>query len=153
MRILLIIMLLISLMISDNIVAQQKGKATFYADRFHGRKTASGIPYHRDSLTCAHRTYPFGTILEVTNPSNGRKVIVEVTDRGPFARGKIIDLSHAAAHKLGIARKGIATVEIAEWEFIEHLPLHIDFRKLKLLPASYIPERYMHIYKTTESNH
>lgn len=97
------------------VLAQQKGGASYYADKFHGRKTSSGIPYHRDSLTCAHKTYPFGTILEVVNPKNGKKVLVEVTDRGPYSRNKIIDLSYAAAKQLDIIHQGVTTVELSEW--------------------------------------
>ena len=88
----------------------QKGKASFYAKKFHGRKTASGERLHLDSLTCAHRTYPFGTKLKVYNPANGRSVVVKVTDRGPFVRGRIIDLSWRAAKELGIISQGVATV-------------------------------------------
>ncbi|MBF0965366.1 MAG: septal ring lytic transglycosylase RlpA family protein, partial [Alloprevotella sp.] len=77
--------------------AQQKGKATFYSKRATGARTASGERLHHDSLTCAHRTYPFGTLLKVTNLNNGNTVVVRVTDRGPFAKGRIIDLSYAAA--------------------------------------------------------
>ena len=88
----------------------QKGKASFYAKRFHGRKTASGERLHPDSLTCAHRSYPFGTQLMVYNPANGRSVNVRVTDRGPYVRGRIIDLSWRAAKELGIIGQGIATV-------------------------------------------
>ena len=89
---------------------QQKGKASFYAKKFHGRKTASGERLHPDSLTCAPRTYPFGTKLRVYNPANGRSVVVKVTDRGPFVRGRIIDLSWRAAKELGIISQGVATV-------------------------------------------
>ena len=81
---------------------QQRGKASFYSKKFFGRKTASGERLHPDSLTCAHRSYPFGTKLMVYNPANGRSVIVKVTDRGPFVRGRIIDLSWRAAKELGI---------------------------------------------------
>ena len=70
--------------------AQQKGKATFYSKRATGARTASGERLHHDSLTCAHRTYPFGTLLKVTNLNNGNTVVVRVTDRGPFAKGRII---------------------------------------------------------------
>ena len=70
----------------------QQGKASYYAQSFHGRLTASGERLHRDSLTCAHRYYPFGTLLKVYNPANGRSVLVRVTDRGPYVRGRIIDL-------------------------------------------------------------
>ena len=88
----------------------QHGKASFYARNFHGRKTASGERMHPDSLTCAHRTYPFGTMLRVYNPANGRSVIVRVTDRGPYVRGRIIDLSWRAAKELDILSSGVAMV-------------------------------------------
>lgn len=71
----------------------QKVKASYYANKFHGRKTASGALYHKDSLTCAHKTLPFGTILKVRNPRNDKEVYVKVTDRGPFIKGRTIDLS------------------------------------------------------------
>lgn len=90
----------------------QRGKATYYSKRATGARTSSGERIHHDSLTCAHRTYPFGTKLKVTNPSNGKSVIVKVTDRGPFARGRIIDLSWRAAKELGILSKGVALVEV-----------------------------------------
>lgn len=94
---------------------QQKGKASFYAQKFHGRKTASGERLHKDSLTCAHRTYPFGTKLKVYNPANGRSVVVRVTDRGPYVRGRIIDLSWRAAKELGIISQGVATVFVQKY--------------------------------------
>lgn len=95
-----------------NSQTKQKGKASFYAKKFTGRKTASGERLHHDSLTCAHRTYPFGTLLRVTNPANGKQVVVKVTDRGPFVRGRIIDLSMRAARELGIIAQGIAQVVV-----------------------------------------
>ena len=90
----------------------QKGKATFYSKRATGARTANGERLHHDSLTCAHRTYPFGTLLRVKNPANGKEVVVRVTDRGPFVRGRIIDLSWRAAKELGIIAQGVAMVEI-----------------------------------------
>lgn len=96
----------------------QKGKASFYARSFTGRKTASGERLHSDSLTCAHRTYPFGTKLKVYNPANGRSVIVRVTDRGPFVRGRIIDLSWRAAKELDIISKGVAVVTVQKYSTI-----------------------------------
>ena len=96
----------------------QKGKASFYAQKFHGRKTASGERLHRDSLTCAHLTYPFGTKLKVYNPANGRSVVVRVTDRGPYVRGRIIDLSWRAAKELGIISQGVATVFVQKYSDI-----------------------------------
>ena len=98
--------------------ALQKGKASFYAKSFNGRKTASGERLHPDSLTCAHRTYPFGTKLKVYNPANGRSVIVRVTDRGPFVRGRIIDLSWRAAKELDIISKGVAMVVVQKYSTI-----------------------------------
>ena len=89
---------------------RQKGKATFYSKRATGARTSSGERLHHDSLTCAHRTYPFGTLLRVVNERNGKEVVVRVTDRGPFGRGMIIDLSYAAAKQLGILNQGVAMV-------------------------------------------
>lgn len=102
----------------------QSGKASFYARSFSGRRTASGERLHPDSLTCAHRSYPFGTRLKVYNPANGRSVIVRVTDRGPFVRGRIIDLSWRAAKELDIISKGVAmvTVQKASDVIIPFLP-------------------------------
>lgn len=87
------------------------GNATYYGNRWHGRRTSSGEVYHKDSMTCAHRTLPFGTLLRVTNPKNGKEVVVKVTDRGPFRRGAIIDLSMAAAKEIDMVRDGITYVE------------------------------------------
>ena len=70
---------------------------------------------HHDSLTCAHRTYPFGTLLKVTNLNNGKTVVVRVTDRGPFAKGRIIDLSYAAAKQLDMLFAGVATVTVERY--------------------------------------
>ena len=88
------------------------GKASFYSKRSTGSRTASGERLHHDSLTCAHRTYPFGTRLKVTHQGNGKSVIVRVTDRGPFVRGRIIDLSWGAARELGMLSQGIAQVTV-----------------------------------------
>lgn len=77
-----------------------------------GARTSSGERIHHDSLTCAHKTYDFGTMLRVTNPENGKEVIVKVTDRGPHVRGRIIDLSWGAAKALGILSKGVAIVVV-----------------------------------------
>ncbi len=88
----------------------QKGKATFYSRKATGARTANGELLHHDSLTCAHRTFPFGTMLMVYNPANGKKVTVRVTDRGPYIKGRIIDLSWRAAKELGIINQGVAMV-------------------------------------------
>jgi len=94
--------------------AQQTGFATFYGTKFNNRKTASGEIYRKDSMVCAHRTYPFGTLLKVKNPANNKEVIVRVIDRGPFTRKRIIDLSHAAAKELDMVRQGVIHVEVSE---------------------------------------
>ena len=78
-------------------------------------------------MTCAHRTLPFGTRLRVKNPANGREVIVRVNDRGPFVRGRIVDLSRAAAHKLGIIAQGIAVVEVERLNEKKTKPKTIPF--------------------------
>lgn len=90
----------------------QSGKASFYAKRATGSRTANGERLHHDSLTCAHRSYPFGTLLRVTNVLNNKQVIVRVNDRGPFRRGRIIDLSWGAAKEIGMIASGIVPVTV-----------------------------------------
>lgn len=130
----------------------QKGKASFYSRRFTGARTSSGEHLNNDSMTCAHRTYPFGTRLKVTNPSNGKTVVVRVNDRGPFVKGRVIDLSWAAAKALDIIAQGVAMVyvepfndailppfkpddtaiELPEWDFgivDDGLPIPDEWRK------------------------
>ena len=88
-----ILVLALSMTVCLAVMAQtQRGKASYYSKRATGARTSSGERLHHDSLTCAHRTYPFGTLLRVTNENNGKEVIVRVTDRGPRGRGRIIDL-------------------------------------------------------------
>ena len=88
------------------------GTASFYGRRFHGRRTANGERFDMNALTAAHRTLPFGSMVRVTNPSNGRSVTVRINDRGPFSRGRVIDVSRAAAKELGLIRRGHAAVEL-----------------------------------------
>lgn len=88
----------------------QVGTASYYARKFHGRRTASGKRYDENSLTAAHRTLPFGTQLRVTNLKNLRSVIVTVTDRGPMNRKRVIDLSRRAARLLDFMKEGTARV-------------------------------------------
>ena len=92
---------------------REKGKASYYADKFDGRKTASGEIFRQNKLTAAHRTLPFGTMVTVKNPANGKTVTVRVNDRGPFVSGRIIDLSRAAANAIDIVKQGVASVEIS----------------------------------------
>lgn len=98
--------------------AQQRGKASYYSRRANGARTSSGIRLNNDSLVCAHKTHPFGTKLLVKNPANGKEVVVTVIDRGPHIRGRIIDLSHEAARRLGILAAGVAMVEVEEYDDI-----------------------------------
>ncbi|MBD3370123.1 septal ring lytic transglycosylase RlpA family protein [Candidatus Fermentibacteria bacterium] len=89
---------------------RQRGVASYYGEAFHGRKTANGEVFDMHALTCAHRTLPFGTMVEVTNLDNGNRVTVRVNDRGPYVSGRIIDLTVKAARELGMIDSGIAKV-------------------------------------------
>lgn len=92
-----------------------RGNASYYSDKLHGRRMANGERYDRDDMTCAHLKFPFGTLLKVRNPLNDKTVIVRVTDRGPYSKRFIIDLSRAAAAKLGIIAAGFSQVEITPY--------------------------------------
>ena len=96
----------------DSTAFRQQGTASWYGTKFHGRKTSSGEPYDMFSMTAAHKTLPLPTWLEVVNNDNQRRIIVKVNDRGPFVDDRIIDLSYAAAAKLGIIATGTADVTI-----------------------------------------
>ena len=91
-------------------VVLEQGRASWYGLAFHGRKTANGEKFDMNAMTAAHPTLPFGTRVLVRNPSNGRSVIVRINDRGPYAGGRIIDLSFAAARAIGIVAFGTKTV-------------------------------------------
>lgn len=91
---------------------QINGIASWYGPGFHGRRSASGERYNQNAMTAAHRTLPFGTRVQVTNLNNGRSVVVRINDRGPFVRGRVIDLSAAAARVLGVMHSGIAPVQL-----------------------------------------
>lgn len=95
----------------------QEGLASYYSAEFHGRKTSSGEIFDKDALTAAHRTFPFGTILLVTNQKNGKQVEVKVNDRGPVKPERIIDLSYGAAKEIDLVRDGLVRVriEVLEW--------------------------------------
>jgi len=90
----------------------QRGKASYYTKKWTGRKTANGEKLHHDSMTCAHKTYPFGTLLRVVNTLNDKSVVVRVTDRGPYRRGRIVDLSWGAAKAIGMLQRGIVPVTV-----------------------------------------
>jgi rare lipoprotein A len=88
----------------------EQGIASWYGDPFHGRRTASGEVYDMDAMTAAHRTLPFGTVVQVVNLDNGHTVQVRVNDRGPYVNGRVIDLSRRAARELEIVGPGTARV-------------------------------------------
>jgi rare lipoprotein A len=90
----------------------QKGKASFYASHFNGRRTSNGERVDSRAFEAAHRTLPFNTMVEITNLANNRSVIVRINDRGPFSKGRIMDVTHAAAKALGMIRQGVASVKI-----------------------------------------
>ncbi len=89
-----------------------EGIASWYGPGFHGRRTASGEIYNMYAYTAAHRTLPLGTYVRVINLENGKSVVVRINDRGPFKKGRIIDLSYAAAKKIGMLEKGTARVRL-----------------------------------------
>ena len=89
------------------------GEASWYGPGFYGNRTASGEIYRPGTMTAAHRTLPFGTLVEVTNPSSGKSVTVRINDRGPFHGNRVIDVSRAAASQLGLIRRGHGTVPLA----------------------------------------
>jgi rare lipoprotein A len=105
----------------------ERGIASWYGPKFHGRKTSSGEPYDMHQMTAAHKTLPLPTYARVTNLENGRSAIVKINDRGPFVGNRIIDLSYAAAKKLGVDKQGLARVEVASIDPRDHggkLPSH-----------------------------
>lgn len=103
----------------DKHTKAQIGHASYYASCMSGRKTASGEVCSLDHYTAAHRTLPFGTMLRVTMLQNNKSVIVRINDRGPYGRGRIVDLSLAAAKKIGLVRPGIAKVKIEKLEILQ----------------------------------
>lgn len=112
---------------------QEEGLASYYHERFHGRKSSSGRIHDKNELVAAHRTYPFGTFLRVTNLDNMKSVVVCVTDRGPHRKSRIIDVSSSAADLLGFRKKGLARVRL------EVVPGPTDLRWLDLLCPPFPP--------------
>lgn len=94
----------------------QQGKASFYARMHHGQRTANGERHDQQAMVAAHRSLPFGTLVRVTNLQNQKQVIVRINDRGPFVRGRIIDLSRAAAERIGMIDNGTVRVRIETLE-------------------------------------
>lgn len=126
-RLVHIFLILFAIQSTEKMWSQEEGLASYYHNRFHGRKSSSGRIHDQDELVAAHRTLPFGTFLRVTNLSNMKTVIVCVTDRGPRRRGRIIDVSSRAAEILDFKKKGITRVRI------EVVPGKFDLRILDLV--------------------
>jgi len=103
--------------VSGKVLKTEVGVASYYGKKFHGKKTASGEIFDMYKLTAASRDYPLNTIVRVTNLRNGKSIIVKINDRGPFVKGRIIDLSYGAAKKLGFVLEGTTTVklEVLKW--------------------------------------
>lgn len=97
----------------DAVMFHQRGLASWYGPHHAGRKTASGTRFNPRELTAAHKTLPLGSLISVTNLANGRQLIVRVTDRGPHIGSRVLDLSQAAAERLGFLALGVVPVEIA----------------------------------------
>jgi rare lipoprotein A len=110
MRILFILVIIALTSCSKKII--ETGKASYYADKFVGRPTASGETFSQKKRTAAHPTLPFGTKVKVTNLTTGKTVKVRINDRGPFVAGRIIDLSRKAASKIGMLESGVASVKL-----------------------------------------
>lgn len=106
--------IILSIMFSNALLAQETGTASYYANKFEGRKTASGEIFHQDSLTAAHKTLPMGTYVSVTNLANDSTVVVKINDRLPKSSKRTIDLSRSAAEQLDFIRKGLTQVVIVE---------------------------------------
>lgn len=118
-KIVIFLTLLVTLLFTTNVMAKTKvnqhstrGEASYYAGFHHGKKTASGERFNMHSLTAAHRTLPLGSKIKVTNLNNGKEVVVRVNDRGPYAKGRVIDVSLGAAKKLDMIKTGTTKVSI-----------------------------------------
>lgn len=105
---------LLGLLLSFNVIADAavEGIAAYYSDVFQGKKTASGELYDKNALTAAHKTLPFGTRVKVTHQDNGKSVTVVINDRGPYTKGRILDLSRAAAEQIDMVKQGLAPVRM-----------------------------------------
>ena len=97
-----------------NYTDQGKWTASWYGPRFHGKLTANGEIYDQMAFTAAHKSLKFGTLLKITNPQNQKSVIVRINDRGPYIRGRQLDLSKAAALQIGLYQKGVQKVEVEQ---------------------------------------
>ena len=109
----------------------QTGMASWYGTKFHGRRTSSGEPYDMWAMTAAHPVLPLPTYVEVTHLETGKQIVVKVNDRGPFLHNRIIDLSYAAAHKIGIADKGVGRVRVRALDASGHAPSPVPTKSVE----------------------
>ncbi|MEN8123945.1 MAG: septal ring lytic transglycosylase RlpA family protein [Bacteroidota bacterium] len=116
-KIFLFVILLFSIFQKSNSQTTEVGLTSYYNDKFDGRPTASGMTYDKTKMTAAHRTLPFNTKIKVTNLINNKSIVVIVNDRGPFIKGRILDLSKAAAIKLDFINEGVAKVMLEVLEY------------------------------------
>lgn len=100
------------LLVSVSVVAQEFGLASYYSDRYQGRRTAYGDTYDKSKLTCSHKKHPYGTLLKVTRLDTKASVVCKVIDKGPYTKGRIVDLSRAAAEKIDLIQDGLAEVKV-----------------------------------------
>ncbi len=107
-----IVLFCLGLGMATSLAAQEFGLASYYSDEFHGSRTAYGVIYDRNELTAAHKKHPFGTLLRVTRTDNKKSVIVKVIDKGPFIKGRIVDISYDAARRIGLVEDGVARVRV-----------------------------------------
>jgi len=136
---------------------EQTGMASWYGEEFHGKLTSNKEIYNMYAMTAAHKTLPFGTYVKVTNLTNGRSVVVRINDRGPFLKGRIIDLSFTAANKLGMSETGVAPVKItvlrrfsprkSSQKFVVQAGSFIE-KKNALILKSKLQKRYRRVYIT-----
>lgn len=127
----------------------ETGTASWYGAEFHGRKTANGELFDKNSLTAAHKTLPFGTMVLVRNLANGREVLVRINDRGPFAKGRIIDLSEAGARVLGMIGTGTAQVMLYIMQTVHpSVPTQVDTgSKITAKPNDTVAAQALQCYK------
>lgn len=148
----LLLLTILSFATAEPALAQSHGKASYYSGRLHGRRTSDGSRYHRDSLTCAHRTLPFGTLLKVTNKQNGKEVVVKVTDRGPYSHGRLVDVSMAAAKELDMVHSGVAQVMVEPIGFAGKTADGDDNNGYGLPEAKYLDPATGKFYSMSEWN-
>lgn len=151
-QIVFLLFTLLTFATAQPVSAQTHGKASYYSKNLHGRRTSDGSRYHKDSLTCAHRTLPFGTLLKVTNKQNGKEVVVKVTDRGPYGHGRVVDLSTAAAKELGMLASGIAQVKIEPIGHVDDNNSEVENTQYALPEAKYLDPTSGKFYTMSEWN-